>query len=162
MPTFGDALRRVILARGITGAELSEKSGLTRPYVSGLLTGVRKVGPKTLAAVMLVIEDEHDQATLLNAFLEEEVDEVFGHLKGNGAIARQQHLFTKALFSSSIPVDSNAKGRNSLALPAWLEELVDEAVAAGDSDPQVLELIRDLLLAALKHKRANPKTARRR
>lgn len=162
MPKFGNALRELMDLRKLTGAAVSKQSGLNRPYVSALLSGKRRVGSKSVAAVMRAFDDEGDQNRLVSAFLEEEVDDVYKYMGGKGAAVRLQQLFTKTLFAPGGPALLDRESRANPDLPIWLEELVVEAVAAGDSDPQVLELIRDLLSAALKHRATSQKAQKRR
>lgn len=145
MIPFPKTFESVLAASEMTATQVCASSGLSKHNVSNLLAGRREIGPKTLAALLSTFKNKAHQKQLVLAYLDEMLDEVNTHTSDEedpwtmGRLLRGEKSTTEAI------------------TPLWLEELVEEAVIAGDADPEVLMLIQDLLQAVLKFKKTRPK-----
>ena len=148
MDSFSKTLERVLGANKMTATQLCAASGLTKPNISNLLAGRREIGPKTLATLLGTFEKKKHQRQLVLAYLEQGLDEVNSHDPDP-----KNHWTMHQLLRGS-------KTSAEAITPLWLEELVEEAIVAGESEPEVLLLIQDLLQAVMKFKKAKPKKGR--
>lgn len=148
MDPFSKTLESVLGATKMTATQVCAASGLTRPNISNLLAGRREIGPKTLAVLLGTFEQRRHQRQLVVAYLEQVLREVNSHDPDP-----KNHWTMNQLIRSSKP------GAEAIT-PLWLEELVEEAVVAGDSEPEALFLIQDLLEAVVKFKKTKPMKGR--
>ena len=151
MHTFSAALTDLMDKRNLTTVDLARSSELTQPYVSALRSGTRRVGPKSVASLMKQFTDVADQRLLVAAFLSETLAEVQQHTGDSGDPHKSEHRF-EGLISSAVPTRKRgaASPRTS---PQWLDELLEEAIQHGESEEEVLALIRSIFGAVMQHKR---------
>ncbi len=145
MDPFSKTLESVLVANKTTATQVCAASGLTQPYLSNLLAGRREIGPKTFSALLGAFEKKGHQRQLVVAYLEQVLREVNSH----DADAKNHWTIAQLLRGTQTSAEA--------ITPLWLEQLVEEAVVEGDSEPEVLLLIQDLLQAVLKFKKAKPK-----
>jgi hypothetical protein len=140
MNSFSKTLERVLSTSGYTATQVCSVSGLTKHNFSNLIAGRREIGPKTLAALLGVFERKEQQRLLIVAFLGQALNEVNAHVGDPKNRWKMKQLLSDRLESTGSEI------------PLWLEQLVEEAVVAGESDPEVLALVQDLFEAVLKGK----------
>ncbi|MBN1469515.1 MAG: helix-turn-helix transcriptional regulator [Fusobacteriaceae bacterium] len=64
-----EIIKEIMKEKKITQDELADKSGLTRPYVTGILSGGRKMSQKTIEKICSALEVNKDTRELI-AFYE--------------------------------------------------------------------------------------------
>lgn len=145
MDSFSKTLESVIVASKMTATQVCAASGLSKSNLSNLQAGRREIGPKTLAVLLGAFEQRGHQRQLIVAYLEKILSDV------TSLDPDPKNHWTMAQLLRGTQTNAEA------ITPLWLEQLVEEAVVAGDSEPEVLLLIQDLLQAVMKFKKAKPK-----
>lgn len=158
MHPFATVLTDLMDKRKLTTVDVAKVSELTQPYISALRSGTRRVGPKSLSALFKQFSDVADQRLLAAAFLTESLAEVQEYSGESRDIAKPGHKF-EGLISSSVPT-RKAGVTVARTSPRWLDELLEEAVQHGESEEEILSLIKSLFGAVMHHKRQH-KTKKR-
>lgn len=151
MHTFSAALTHLMEKRNLTTIDVAKATELTQPYISALRSGTRRVGPKSLASLLKRFGDVADQRQLVAAFLTETLAEVQQHRGESGDPLKSGHSF-EGLISSAAPARKGS-AHSARTSPQWLDELLEEAIQHGESEDEILALIRSLFGAVLQHKR---------
>lgn len=157
MTTFGSALATVMKASKsdpqLSNLEVAALTGYTRQFVSNVRGGQRTVGAKTVATFIAKLRDRKNaQEMLLTAFLQQVVKEVETELlEVPGAVTLKED-------AKEASVAAATKVLKGHRVPQWLEELVEEAVAAGEANEEVLLYIAAMMEGVLHSKRIRSRT----
>ena len=155
--SFSRALALAIETSGLDRSSLCAASGiLKRQELHNLLKGRRAAGPKVMAALLTAFrsvegsQGKKAQEILVTGYLETTLDLVKQHL-GSGATGQIQNTTVALLggnFLKSLPSGSSQEAQ----LPRWVDELIQEAIEAGEGEPEVVELISSVMKSVTQSK----------
>jgi len=63
-----DIIKNIMKEKNLTQNDLADKSGLTRAYITGILSGGRKMSPKTIEKICIALEIDKETKELIDFY----------------------------------------------------------------------------------------------
>lgn len=129
--------------RSYRSTDLSRKTEISKSIVSEVLSGSRTAGPKTMAQLFLAFSSQADRRDLLVAFLADSLSDIGCNLHPpKKSLLIDEEVLSRIVDESGL---ASPKSNKLLHGPLWLDQLVEKAIEMGDSEENVLAIIRGKL-----------------
>lgn len=151
MGLFRSSLNEVIDGSGMSRVEVARLAGFSPQYLNHLLSGSKRAGVQSLAALLGVFPEQGIQRNLIQAMIGDTLSAVLAHTQENKA-AKSATTLLQSLIDG--PIEQNLPQPMAVAtlprdVPLSFVKALNQLIEAGHRDRSIFPMIEQLLIAGL-------------
>ena len=151
MGIFRTCLTQVIDSSGLTRAEVARRAGFSPQYLNHLVSGSKRAGTQSLAALLNVFPEPSIQRKLIQDFIGETLSDVLTHAQENEATESAITLLHSLIEG---PIEQNLPQPMPIAglprnVPLSFVKTLNQLIQAGHKDASIFPMVEQLLVAGL-------------